>query len=90
MELKENRMIIHRKMDAISLQGVWLDFPGVSTHGHLKYAAGLYLQLIQEERRKKKKHPSETAKEMRTRLLKEVEKRIIEQDENELVLLLAI
>ena len=90
---KEDHIQIHHKMDAINLQGVWLNFPGIATLGHAKVAAGIYLQLLREEQEKakrRKRRRKETAKEMRNRLLKEVERRIIEKDDDDLLLILGI
>lgn len=91
----EDRLVISTKMDATVGTGVWLNFPTIAAGGsHGKIAAGrIYYELLQAEeyyRSKKKKKRKETAKEMRTRLLKEVEKRIIQKNNDELVLLLAI
>lgn len=90
--IKEDAMQIHLKMDAVNLQGIWLNFPGVARSGNASFAAGIYLQLLREEQEKskKKKRRKETHKQMRDRLLREVEKRIVQRDDDDLMLILGI
>ena len=80
------------KMDAIGLQGIWLGFPsGTIPTGRAKYAAGLYYQMLEEMyRRNKNKFKKQSPYEVRDSLLKEVEKRIQTEDEDDLVTILAL
>lgn len=94
--IKERGLDIRTKMDAINVQGVWLNFPGVAAGGRFHAAAGLYLQMLLEEeeerlRRKKKKIKiKETPKQMWIRLMKQVESRIQKQDEDDLSIIMAL
>lgn len=88
--LKEDGLLILEKMDAVGIQGVWLDFPGsVAVTGKLKRAAQLYYQLYQQEvekRKRKKEPPDQQAK----RLMRKVEKRLQEEDAEDLLTILSM
>ena len=89
---KERFWEIQRKMDAVNLQGAWPNFPGQAQpqQGRVRAAALLYRRLVENEYSSRRKKPlRETALRMRQRLLEEVERRLIEQDEDDLVLFLA-
>lgn len=88
-ETKESRLKVGRKMDSVNLTGVWLNFPAAA--GRLNYAAGLYLQELLDYRRARRlgERP-ETAHEVRMRLLKVVEQRIMREDVDDLVMILAV
>jgi hypothetical protein len=89
----EEKLDIRQKMDATNLTGVWTNFPGVSTapKGKAKFAGRLYYYLLQQERDKRKSGQlRETAKQMRRRLLDEVEKRLVEVENDDLFVLLAV
>ena len=81
-------------MDAVTLTGVWLNFPGIRTQAHVKVAAGLYNVLMNEERRRREKMKNrpktETPRETRFRLLREIERRIVERDNDDMVVLFTL
>lgn len=92
---KESRLQVSVKMDAVAVTGVWPYFPSTTTSaGRGRYAAGLYRQLILEElakrKREKDKKPTETAKQLRQRIMAMVEKRIVQEDEDDFLLLLNV
>ena len=73
------------KMDAVSLQGVWLNFPQAAASGRLTFAAGYYLWLQKEEEERRRKKPKgETPAQQRRRLVDEVEARIVRDDQDDL------
>lgn len=86
---KEDGLEILSKMDAIGLQGVWLDFPGVASSGGKQKVASYLFQLHHEEA-KKRKNKKETPEQKVKRLLKKVEKRMMEEDSQDLLTILAL
>jgi hypothetical protein len=90
---KEDRMQFFTKMDCVNLQGVWPTFPQTSAvAGHLHWAAGIYRSMVEEEaeaRRRREGERRPTPREVRISLLKEVERRIVERDDDDLFVVLA-
>lgn len=78
------------KMDAINLQGIWPNFPTIAATGRIKVAADLYRHLLAEELRKRKRAKRETPHERRMRIMEVVEKRLIQQDEDDLFIVLSV
>ncbi len=87
---KESEFDYRVKFDAVSLQGIWLNYPGVGGAGggggRGNYAAGLYeAWLVEADKRRKEREaqgytPKETPMQLRHRLLREVENRIALED----------
>jgi hypothetical protein len=74
---------------------LWSTFPGVTqTHHGRSYAAGIYLWLLQKEQERLAKERGLTFKEtpyqMRRRLMKETENKVIQRDSDDLFTLLSI
>lgn len=89
---KEQGLTMKQKMDAGVATGVFLDFPRIVSGGRgAGYIVGLYREYLrqnQEESRKRKRNRIETAKEMRKRILQAVEKKIIQDEEDDLFVLI--
>lgn len=96
MEHKEGRfdyvreMEYLQKMDAVNLQGIWLNFPVVTSSGKWKIGATIYLELLRAEMEevRKGKRIVESPEQIRKRLMQEVERRITEQDNDDLFVIL--
>lgn len=90
---KEDRLAIRQKMDAVTLQGVWLGFsqPASTTAGHGSRAvANLYRMLLEQEMmRNRQMGIKKSRREMRVQLLDEVEKRIVQTHNDDLMLIFA-
>lgn len=68
------------KMDAVSLDGVWLNFPQAAGLGKLTWAAFLYQKLDRE----RPQRPDERPEARRRQLVQEIEARIARDDEDDL------
>ncbi len=80
-------------MDAINLQGIWLDFPKIVAMGKTQIGAGLFWMMLEEEMRedeRKRRKRDETALQKRTRIMQKVEDRLIQEESDDLVTILAI
>lgn len=78
-------------MDAVSLTGVWLDFPALVQAvraGNGLYVAGLYQMLEEEARRRGDPHSPIQAPHRS--LLEKMEKRLIQEHEDDLATILAL
>lgn len=87
---KEGGMVHRVKFDAVNLTGVWLNMP---RHIGVNYnVAGFYLDELRRWREKVRKGEVEREKpwDLRRRLLKIVEERIIADDLTDLALILAV
>src|SRR5437868_15542460 len=90
---KEARLVARYKMDSVSLTGVWPNFPSAAApvHRGMQYGAGLLLQLMEMEeatRRRSRQKPKETLEETRRRLVGQVMKRLQQEEETDLALIL--
>ncbi len=89
---KEAGLEFNQKMDAVSVQGVWLPFPSVAVQtgrGHV--AAGILRSLIESESKEHRKGKRrETKKDRVSRLMKQVEVKMIEMDNDEEVVMLFV
>lgn len=86
--LKEAGLEAQVKMDAIAVQGVWINFPaGVIQSGRQNAAAMLYLTALSSAEKIRKR---KTTEEEKVNILKDIEKRLIEEDAEDMILVLSM
>ncbi len=81
------------KMDAVSIQGVWLaQYPtGKAPAARLHYYAGIYAWLMERWREEQAKlDPKEPPHQLRKRMLKMAEDRIVRDDTDDLLTILSV
>jgi hypothetical protein len=91
---KEALLEVRQKFDAVNLQGVWPNFPtqdeAPGPSPRLTWAAGVYLQWLEEWRRRNRERYLPPPREVRRQLLDEIVRRVQEQDNDDLALILSL
>lgn len=72
------------KGDAVSVQGVWLNFPRAASLGHGALVAAARLYEEQADREARSHRGEETPGQRRKRLVEEIEARIVRDAEDDL------
>lgn len=80
-------------MDAVNLQFIFLNFPGIHANlGRLRWVAGLYREMLYEERLRWRENARrwQKAADMRRSILAEIEIRLLREESDDLVVVFAL
>lgn len=87
---KEERLNVLWKMDAVSLQGVWLTDPVPTTNRAHAFYAGIYYEILKREIEQGVIPDNETPRQRVRRISQEVERIVRQRDEDDLITILTL